>query len=131
MTCKDVFFYDKEGNSVTLEEWSDLVENKEYCHIKLDTIGNIIISTIWNGNQQRPFETLICDVRDQVNYSDITRCNTEKEALELHAAKVKMVKFDTFFDKWFTNKKIFLSIAFLSAVNLGLIIFQLYNIFSR
>ena len=42
-------FIDKYGKTISLDEWSKLVEDKEYRIVKQDHVGKYFISTIWNG----------------------------------------------------------------------------------
>ncbi len=49
-------FYDKEGNEISLLEWGNLFENKEYKRVSSTHLKNgIWVSTIWLGMDHNYF----------------------------------------------------------------------------
>ena len=41
--------YDKDGNSITIEQWGKLLEIKDYKIIKQEVVGGFRVSTVWLG----------------------------------------------------------------------------------
>lgn len=42
-------FYDRRGNLITIEEYTKLFANREYCEVAITELNNTRISTIWLG----------------------------------------------------------------------------------
>lgn len=43
-------YYDRNGDSITMEQWASLLENREYARIALDVLPNgLRVSTVWMG----------------------------------------------------------------------------------
>ena len=93
-------FYDRKGNSISMEDWSKLLRNKI---IKQDRVGNFFISTVWLGidlgldprEDCAPiiFETMVFDrSEDENSFIDVhmERYSTEEEAILGHSLITKI-----------------------------------------
>lgn len=47
-------FYDRSGQEITLERYAELYADLEYRTIARDTIGTILVSTVWLGLDMMP-----------------------------------------------------------------------------
>lgn len=66
-----------------MQEWSELFSNRDYQRIRLDTFGNISISTVWLGVEHDCgmfYETMILGATDEPQW----RWRTEAEAIAGH-----------------------------------------------
>ncbi len=66
---KQLKFYDKTGKEISINEWKNLLNNKNYRHIKRDRINNYIISTIWLGLETKIYESVIFTPNDEDKYT--------------------------------------------------------------
>lgn len=95
--------YDRQGNRITLEEWSKLLGSDLYRRVAWTEIGDVKVSTVWLGLEHHLdlvtgthppapvaiFETMVFGgVMDQEQW----RYATEEQALEGHAHVVTLVK---------------------------------------
>lgn len=91
----DVLYRDRQGNVISMEEWSRLLGDMEYKRVAYDEIPDtdIRISTVWLGlNHQYGdgppliFETMVFG---GPNDESMWRYSTEEEALAGHAERLK------------------------------------------
>jgi hypothetical protein len=82
-------FFDRAGNPIEMEVWSNLHRNRDYRTVRQDRLGDVLVSTIWLGMNHAfddnvlIFETMIFDgERDGEQW----RWTTEAEALAGHQA---------------------------------------------
>ena len=88
------FYYDKEGNPITVSQMIKLGENKDYCGIGLAELSNgTVVSTIWTGLTHGEgttgpliFETIVQESGGGWNAQ--YRYCTEQEALRGHKQRV-------------------------------------------
>jgi hypothetical protein len=55
-------YRDKEGNNITLQQWSDLIEDIEYRRIIQERVKECFVSTVWLGVEhfnKNFFETMV------------------------------------------------------------------------
>ncbi len=91
-------FYDKNGNEITIKDWSTYIEDKNYRTVASDEMECHLISTIWDGinrdelNKEKKmiFETMILDKNNLT--TKIYRYSTYNEALEGHKKQVEQYK---------------------------------------
>lgn len=89
------YAYNRQGEPITADEWSDLISDYQYRLVALTTIGNVSVATIWvgiePGNLGGPmiFETRITG--GQWERHEVERYETEPEALEGHALAVDFI----------------------------------------
>lgn len=82
-------FWARNGDPITMEQWSELVGNLEYKRVAYTTMGEVVVSTVWLGMNHNfddvgpplIFETMIFggDLADEQ-----WRWATEAEALDGH-----------------------------------------------
>jgi len=100
-------YYDREGKSIELLKWAELIENPEYKIVKQTIIDDRLeVSTVWIGlnsfiyyDEGLPviFETMVFNIEDKKEsdegyYGDALiqeKYSTEKKALEGHTRLVK------------------------------------------
>lgn len=87
--------YDKQGRSINLVEYEELLKHDGYKVVDVTTINDVTISTVWLGinhnyGEGAPviFETLVFG---GTHDGSMERYNTEDEALEGHEAMVNFV----------------------------------------
>lgn len=96
-------YYAKNGDEITLEQWSKLLGNAEYKRVAVDTFpSGRWVSTVWLGldhgwplgRTDTPiliFETMVFDGSDVAD-EYMERYSTEEQALEGHKRIVQMVR---------------------------------------
>lgn len=95
----DGFYYDRDGSSITGEQWRHLFENKAYCRVAFDQIDGVEVSTVWLGmnhnySMDGPpliFETMVFGGelgQEQWRYS------TEQAALTGHQYACEIVRLE-------------------------------------
>jgi len=88
-------YFDRQGNPLSLGEWSKLHADRDYSIIKQTTTDRKLVSTVWLGLNHRfghgeplIFETMVflIDKNGDIDYGDIDseRYSTEEEALAGH-----------------------------------------------
>lgn len=90
-------YYNREGDKITLQEWSDLVSNHEYKILKRSTLKDgKLVSTVWLGinhafDAGKPliFETMVFPAEKEWSELAVARYSTESEALAGHESMVK------------------------------------------
>jgi len=92
-------YRDKQGNPVTLDEWAKLNEDRGYCRVGLDIVGDKRISTIFLGIPHLGelgliyyFETLVFSEEDSFIETDGQRYRTLEEAETGHLKWVERIK---------------------------------------
>lgn len=96
-------YYDKTGKHISLMEWADLIENKEYCRIAETFCYKYRISTIWlginynfcnqNDEDKLIFETMIFCEDDKDEYHErMVRYGTLEEALKGHEETINLIE---------------------------------------
>jgi hypothetical protein len=82
-----VNLYDREGNSISMEQWMLLFEDRRYQILKQTQIGSLRVSTVWLGidhdlfgYEPLIFETMIFGSEEDEQW----RYATEQEALAHH-----------------------------------------------
>lgn len=91
-------YFDREGNSITVEKWATLFEDMDYRRIDHYQEGGYEVSTIWLGldhswDPEAPpiiFETLVITGIDEEEL--MYRYSTELEARAGHAEIVSMLE---------------------------------------
>ena len=96
--------YDRAGNPIDHERFSELIRDDAYRQVALDDVGGVRVSTIWLGvdhggyrNDDPPviFETMVYAV-DDAGFTSFgewqRRYHTETEALEAHAELVRRMR---------------------------------------
>lgn len=86
----NVNYFNKQGEPISLMEWSDLFEDSEYKMIEQSKIKGYLISTMWTGVnsaifKEQPiliFETMIFSKNRTVDYQK--RYSTLEEAKDGH-----------------------------------------------
>ena len=89
-------YYDKVGNSITMEEWSNRFPDRAYRRVAETTLPDgTWISTVWLGlNHQFGdgppliFETMAFSTRENLNELDCQRYSTLADAEAGHTAMV-------------------------------------------
>jgi hypothetical protein len=103
---KNRWYFDKEGNRISLKKFGELFEDPEYKIIKQEKIGDSFVSTVWLGldmsniftKSETPkslFETMIFKQKhEDSNWDDLymERCGTKEQAVLQHEEAVKWVK---------------------------------------
>jgi hypothetical protein len=99
-------YYDRQGEPITLDQWSELRDDPDYFRLGSTHIGPLWISTVWlgldhsfswPGHEREPliFETMVFDqsAEGMRKYDDLDmeRYTTEEQALLGHAAMVTKV----------------------------------------
>jgi hypothetical protein len=94
-----LFYYDRDGQPITMEEWAEKFEAMEYKVVRQTRVGNMEVSTIWLGldhgfgfvANQPPliFETMIFGGDHD---SDQWRFYTETEARAHHKMIVRELR---------------------------------------
>lgn len=84
-----MMYRDRWGKKLTLEEWIALREDRSYCTIGSDKLGDDFISTMWLGCFGFQFETFIV-IKNEGKFHH--HWPTEKQALIAHAAMVEAIK---------------------------------------
>lgn len=101
-SSKMIEYRDKEGTSISLDEYCELLLIRDYKIVKQETIGKFWISTIWLGiphvgtfmGVDYYFETMVFKNKNGTSIEDcIQRYRTQEEALEGHKKAVESVKF--------------------------------------
>ena len=82
--------WDRLGVPISLREWADLMEDREYRRIAWTEVGNVIVSTVWMGisaewNPAMFFETAVLGPEGT---SVVARYPTEAVARDGHAMVV-------------------------------------------
>ena len=95
-TVKDTGYYDRQGNPISMVEWSRKFGDKKYQIIKQEEVGTFFISTVWLGSNHRfgpgepvIFETMVFARGDLGAVEDSNRYCTEQEAMAGHLEFVK------------------------------------------
>jgi len=93
-------FYDREGNKVTLQEWTTLMTD-EYRRVASTEVGRFWVSTVflgidhsWDNGPLQIYETMIFE-RDSTTEADewpMMRYATEVEARMGHMKVVQMIQ---------------------------------------
>jgi hypothetical protein len=100
-----VKWYDRQGNVISMERWSELHVDESYLRVAQDTIGPYWISTVWlgldhgfmRGGPPIIFETMVF-ANDEVRGDapllefDMDRYATEEEAKAGHDAMCLLVR---------------------------------------
>lgn len=80
-------YYDRQGNPISMEDWSELLNDDKYQRVVKDTIGDVEVSTVWlglnhayDGNSIHIFETMIFGHDTEFCH----RYATEEEAIRGH-----------------------------------------------
>jgi hypothetical protein len=90
-------FYDRDGNPISLEGWAFMFA-KDDRQIRLDEIGDVVISTVWMGfdhsifpldGRIQIFETMIFGGEHDL---DAWRYATEEEAIAGHERITREIK---------------------------------------
>lgn len=91
-------FFDREGVSISREQWCLLFEDKEYCRLAFDEIDGATVSTVWLGMNHSYgdgppliFETMVFGGelgQEQWRYS------TEQAALAGHQYACEIVRLE-------------------------------------
>lgn len=96
-------YYAKNGDEITVEQWSKLFEDMEYRRVGIETLPNgRWVSTVWLGidhgwhpagsdNPILIFETMVFDGSSMMD-EYVERYSTEEQALEGHTRTVAMVR---------------------------------------
>jgi len=96
-----VTYYAKNGDEITLEQWSKLLGDAEYKRVAIDTFpSGRWVSTVWLGLDHAwllddgpilIFETMVFDGSSMAD-EFMERYSTEEQALEGHKRIVQMVR---------------------------------------
>lgn len=92
LKCLNSYFFDKEGENISPEEFGKKFEDRSYQIVKQEYVNGYFISTVWLGidfrysYEEKPkpviFETMVFDKEgDPV---DKNRSCTQEEALQCH-----------------------------------------------
>ena len=90
-------YYNKKGETITMMEWANLLENKDYKIIKQEELSNgKWVSTVWLGLNHnfgtgKPliFETMVFPNEGDFSDVDVERYSTLEEAEEGHQELVE------------------------------------------
>lgn len=95
----DNFYYDRDSNPITLEEWSELRGIGSYASVALDEVNGLTVSTIWlglnhnwRGTPPHIFETMVFGP-DRTKLA--TRYATLADAEAGHQATVARLRAET------------------------------------
>lgn len=95
------FYFDRQGKPISRKEWCQHLESREYCFVKQDQIGEILVSTVWlgldhsfGGDKPILFETMVFGPEGTPEKTDLAcwRYSTEQEALEGHARAIAVAQ---------------------------------------
>jgi hypothetical protein len=87
-------YYDRDGNPLTLMEWSRKFEDPSYQRVARETVGDYDVSTVWlgadhgHGDELQIFETIVFGYDDEW----IERYATLEEAESGHAGIVEKLR---------------------------------------
>ena len=89
-------YYNKQGEEITIEEWQELMNDRDYKIIKQEDIKNDRwVSTVWLGSDYQfgegaslIFETMVFPKGDWGEL-DVRRYTTEEEAIKGHKEMVE------------------------------------------
>lgn len=94
------YYYDINGTPITVDWWGELYGDKEYRIIGRDTVGKVLVSTVWIGINHafmptepiKIFETMVFPGDNMVEDDEFTaRYSTLEEAQAGHARIVAEV----------------------------------------
>lgn len=83
-------YYDKEGMEISTLTWGALTDLKNYVSVKVDTIDEYTISTIWKGlSLEELFETaILCEDKNNPMCCLTTSSVNIEEALDCHSVAI-------------------------------------------
>lgn len=92
------YIYDRQGNPITVERWSELFGDKSYQSLAKTELDGILVSTVWLGTDHSfgdggplIFETMV--FRGDESHEEMQeRYRTEAEAFAGHDRIVDLVK---------------------------------------
>lgn len=90
-------YYDRQGNPISMEEWSKKLNDRTYQRVAETTLSDgKWVSTVWLGLNHSfgdglPlfFETMVFPSKDNFNELDCQRYSSEEEALKGHKEMVE------------------------------------------
>ena len=96
-------YYDRSGRQLTLDEWSQLMEDDEYKVVERTHVGPYLVSTVWLGLNHNwwggpplIFETMVFDqgpgTERPHHDHEMERYSTEAQARAGHDQMVAMVR---------------------------------------